>query len=165
MEAAVWGLIGTLVGALTSICTTWLSSRTSYGIHREKQADERAERAKDFQRETLLTLQEAIHDVLRLGARAHIKDVAQYKKTGDWAGARQSEEVSEGLRLARRTVAILVERVADESLRSAVKSFMNISVADIHACTREEAEMSQQLLFKEMTPLFEKIGSVLRSHY
>ncbi|WP_164478878.1 hypothetical protein [Methylophilus methylotrophus] len=29
MNAAIWGLIGTLVGAITSIATTWIASRNN----------------------------------------------------------------------------------------------------------------------------------------
>ena len=165
VEAAAWGLLGTLVGALTSVGTTWLSNQTSHKIQSSKQADERAERAKEFQRETLLTLQEAIHDALRLSARAHMEDFEQFKKTGDWNRGLLSDEVSEGLRLARRRVAILIERVADESLRSDVKSLMRVSAEGVLARSKQDAEMNQQAVSVLMTPLLEKIGSVLRSHY
>ena len=165
MEAAAWGLLGTLVGALTSIGTTWLSTRTSYKIQSAKQAEERAERAKEFQRETLLMLQEAIHDALRLNARAHIEDSERFKATGDWSRGSLSDEVNEGFRLARRRVAILIERVSDESLRSDVKSLMRVSAEGVLAQSKHEAEMNQQAVSVQMTPLLEKIGSVFRSHY
>lgn len=165
MEAAAWGLIGTVVGALASIGTTWLSTRTSYKIQSEKQSDERAERAREFQRETLLALQEAIHDALRLNARAHIEDAESFRKTDDWTRCILSEEVNEGLRLARGKVAILIERVTDDSLRSDVKSLMMVSAEGVLARSEQEAEMNQQTLSKIMTPLFEKLGYILRSHY
>lgn len=165
MEAAAWGLFGTVVGALASIGTTWLSTRTSYRIEHEKQADDSAERAKEFQRETLLALQEAIHDALRLSARAHIEDSKSFRKTGEWTRGFLSEDVNEGFRLSRRKVAILIERVIDDSLRSDVKSLMSVSAEGVLARTEQEAEMNQQALATMMTPILEKIGYVLRSHY
>lgn len=165
MEAAAWGLFGTVVGALASIGTTWISTETSYKIQRENQADDRAERAKAFQRETLLALQEAIHDALRLSARAHIEDSERLRKTGEWTRGFLSEEVNESLRLSRRKVAILIERVIDDSLRSDVKSLMSVSAEGVLARTEQQAEMNQQALAAMMTPILERLGYVLRSHY
>jgi hypothetical protein len=165
LEAAFWGLIGTLVGGLTSICTTWLSSQTTYKIQSSKTAEDRAERAKEFQRKTLLELQEAIHDTLRLSTRAHMEDFQVHRQTGEWGRALLSPELNEALRLARRQVAILVERVNDETLREAVKSLMRLSAEGGLARSELEAEGNQQALLLATVPLFENLGSVLRSHY
>jgi hypothetical protein len=165
VEAAAWGLFGTVVGALASIGTTWIATRASYKIQREKQADERAERTKEFQRETLLALQEAIHDALRLSAKAHIEDAERFRETGEWTRGFLSEEVNEGLRLSRRKVAILIERVTEDSLRSDVKSLMSLSAERVLARTEQQAEMNKQALARMITPILERIGYVLRSHY
>jgi hypothetical protein len=74
MESAIWGLIGTVVGALASIGTTWLTTISSSKLQKEKAQEDRLERANAFQRETLLELQEALHDTLRLVSRAYIQD-------------------------------------------------------------------------------------------
>jgi hypothetical protein len=165
MEAAAWGLLGTLVGAMASIATAWMASRSSNRIQSEKHAEERAERAKEFQRETLLALQEAIHDALRLNARAHFEDVASFRKTGRWGRELLSDEVNDGLILSRRKVAILIERVVDASLRTDVKSLMRVAAKGGFAQSEQEAEMNLFELSERMTPLLENIGSVLRSHY
>ena len=165
MDAAAWGLIGTLVGALASIATTWIASRSAHRIQSEKQAEERAERAKEFQRETLLALQEAIHDALRLNTQAYFEDVAVFKKSGVWGRGLLSDEVRDGLRLSCRRVAILIERVADASLRTDVKSLMGVAVKCGFAQDEQEAERYQFELSERMTPLLERIGGVLRSHY
>ena len=75
MDAAIWGLIGTVVGAAASIVTTWLATRTSYRLQQDKLREERAKRASAFQRQTLIELQEEFHDALRLINRAHIEDL------------------------------------------------------------------------------------------
>ena len=164
MEAAAWGLFGTAVGALSSIGTAWLSTRSSFAMQRTKQADERAERAKDFQRKTLLALQEALHDMLRLGARAHIEDGESFREVGTWGRQLLSPEVNEGLRLSRRRVAILIERVADDSLRNDVKELAKHSSRSTFAQTEQEAELLQEAVFAEANSLLEKIGSVFRSY-
>lgn len=150
---------------MTSIGTAWLSHRANFRIQKEKHSEERAERANEFQRVTLLGLQEAIHDSLRLSARAHHEDVMNFRRTGAWARQLLSEEVNEGLRLARRKVAVLNERVSDDSLRADVKSLIDASGRDVLARSEVEADIHQQALWAQVQPLLEKIGRVLRSHY
>lgn len=165
MEAAAWGLFGTLVGAASSIGTAWLSHHNTYKIQSAKHADERAERVDEFQRGTLLELQEAIHDTLRLCSRAHFEDVENFRRTGEWGREKLSEEVNEGVRLSRRRVAILVDRISNESLRTDVKSLMQLSAQEALSHSEGEAEMAQHRLFAQVGPVLENIGSVLRSHY
>ena len=165
MEAAAWGLIGTLVGALTSIGTTWLSSRNSYSLQGARLGEERAERARSFQRETLLALQEAIHDALRLNARAHLEAHEAYRQTGKWGDRLLTEEVNEGSRLAYRRVSILVERVSDDPLRTMVKALTRLAAEGSFVRSEHDAELNQQKLTAEALTVFESLGSVLRSHY
>lgn len=165
LDSAAWGLIGTLVGALASAGTTWISTRSSYRIQREKQEDDRAERAKEFQRDTLLALQEAIHDTLRLGARAHIEDCKQFRQTGEWVRGVLSAELDEDIRLSRRKVAILIERIADDSLRSDIKLLVSLSAEGVLARSQKDAEVNQQAVAIKMTPILEKIGYLLRGYY
>lgn len=165
MEAAAWGLIGTLVGALTSIGTTWLTHRNSYLLQAARVSEERTERAKSFQRETLLELQEAIHDSLRLNTRAHFEERMACRQTGKWGDHLLTEEVNEGLRLANRRVSILVERVADEPLRAKVKTLTRLATDGRFLSSEHEAELNQQELAIETPGVFEHIGSVMRGYY
>lgn len=124
MDAALWGLLGTIVGAVASIATTWLSGRSSHTLQQDRGREERAQQASSFQRQTLLELQEAIHDALRLVSQAHIEDREAHRATKEWGKNMLSDEVNEGIRLAQRRVAILVERVSDDDLRAKVKALM-----------------------------------------
>jgi hypothetical protein len=117
VDAAIWGLIGTVIGAFASIATTWLSTKSSAAQQEARVQGERLERANAFQRETLLELQEAIHDALRLAHRAYIEDCDSFRKGTPWSKAMLGEELNESIRLAFRKVSILVERVADDSVR------------------------------------------------
>jgi hypothetical protein len=165
MDSAAWGLIGTLVGALASIGTTWLSSWNSHRLQEKKTKEERLERANAFQRETLIDLQDAIHNSLRLMTRAHIEDQKAHRQGSKWGTNLLGSELNEEIRLGNRRVAILVERVTDDALRTEVKALM--STASELALARSEADAkaaSNGLTFKGATVL-EQIGSVLRRHY
>lgn len=164
MESAIWSLLGAIVGAAASIATAWLAARSSYELQRKKSAEDRADRASSFQRETLLEVQEAIHDSLRLASRAHHEDLKAYRTTKEWGQNMLPDDLSEGVRLAQRRVAILVERIADDQLRVAVKGLMRTVTTALLAQTEREAEFHMNATAKESESLFEGIGVVLRRH-
>ena len=165
MDAAVWGLIGTLVGAVASIATSWLATRTSSRIQQEKLIDERHERARAFQRQTLLDLQEAVHDALRLVNRGYIEDYEANRSTKAWGKNMLSEEVNEGIRLAQRRVAMLVQRVADDDLRIQIKTLSGRTVQVILSKSEQEARLCLEQSTLEAERVFERLGVVLRLHY
>ena len=91
MDAAVWGLLGTIVGTLASIGTTWISGRHAFSLQREAASDEYRERHRAFQRETLIQLQDVLHDSLRMMTRAYFEDTNSFKKSGEWERSFLSE--------------------------------------------------------------------------
>lgn len=165
MDAAIWGLLGTIVGAVASIATSWLAGHSSYRLQRERACEERVERASSFQRQTLLELQEAIHDALRLLNRAHIEDRAAHRATNEWGNNMLSEEVNEGIRLAQRRVSILVERVTDDDLRTKVKTLMSGATHLIRSRNEQESHFYLGKTAEDAGQVLERIGTVLRHHY
>lgn len=165
MESAIWGLIGTAVGAFSSIGTTWLSTRNSLKLQNQNAQDQRAEVARAFQRQTLLELQEAILDELRLIGRAHIEDCAAYNKSGNWGSVMFSEEVNEGIRLAHRRVVILSERVTDESLRKEVAILLDLMIQALFEKTYDDAKGGLDRMSTKSYQVLGNLGTVLRKHY
>ncbi len=165
MDSAIWGLAGTIVGALASMGTTWLASRSAFTLQNERDRVERAERANAFQRQTLLDLQDAIHDALRLVHRAHIEDLKAHRANKEWGRSMLSEEVNEGVRVANRRVSILVERVADDGLRTEVRRLMGAATDVLFSGSEEASRENLEHASSEATRLLERVGAVLRSHY
>jgi Arc/MetJ family transcription regulator len=165
MEAAIWGLLGTLVGAIASIATTWMANHSTYKLQLEKARDERAVRASAFQRETLLELQEAVHDALRLINRAHIEDSKAHQATKEWGKNMLSDDINEGVRLAQRRVSILVERVADDHLRSIVNNMSKDATRVLLARSGQEAQLYMNQTAENAEKVFAATGTVLRQHY
>ncbi len=165
MESAVWGLVGTVIGALASIGTTWLSGRASSTLQSKKAREDRDERANAFQRQTLLDLQESIHDAIRLVHRAHIEDSAAHRESKQWGANNLTDAVNEGIRLAQRKVSILVERVADDSLRSEIKALMSTTTQVLFASSERQAQFHLDKTSADANQTLEKIGTVLRQHY
>ncbi|MEJ5148951.1 hypothetical protein [Comamonas sp. MYb396] len=169
MDSAVWGMIGTLAGAVVgsaaSIFATWRASAVSYRMHDDKQKQERIERAKEFQRVTLLDLQESLHDLARMVSKAHEEQDLAFKSSGEWKSDVLSAEVKELKRMAFRKVTILVERVENAQLRSDVKDFKSYVSPQMSIQNQAEAQKLQHEMMEIFRPLIEKTGTVLRSYY
>lgn len=165
MEAAVWGFIGTLVGALASLGGTWLTNHNARTLHAEALKLERDEKSRTFQRDTLIALQDAMHDLLRLIARGHHEDALAFRETGTWGRTFLSSEVSDGQMLARRHMLILLERVSDDMLRSQVKD-LNASLTEIgFAASENVAHRQWDSASMRGLEVLEHIGKALRAQY
>lgn len=165
MDAALWGFIGTLIGALASLGGTWLTSRHASSLHATTLGIERDEKFRIFQRDTLIALQDALHDLLRFVARGHIEDTKAFHETGEWGKEFLSEEVSEGQMLARRHMLILVERVADDDLRTTLKRLNTMLTNVSFGGAKETADQNWEIASIYAFDVFEQIGKVLRGQY
>lgn len=165
MDAAWWGFIGTVIGALASIGTTYLSNKSAIDLQNETSKNERRERHRSFQRETMLQLQDALHDAIRLIAKVHTEDKQAFSETGKWGKNLLGDELSEGLRLANRKVMLLVERIADDSVRADVKNTMEMATNVTFCESQEQSEALLDRVFNESVVSIEKIGAALRSLY
>src|SRR5260370_35432981 len=61
-----------------------------------------AERRADFQRQTLLDLQEVLKDFARAAGAAYHADVMAFKKTGTWAKQLVPAEIDNNILIAKR---------------------------------------------------------------
>lgn len=165
MEAAAWGLIGTIVGALASTFATWLSVRSSSKLQEERVRIERQERAYSFQRDTILALQEALHDVMRLVHRAHFEDRQSLLAGIPWDQAKLTDALDEEIRQAIRKVALLVERIADGDLRGQVKNLTMAAYQSLFSPDEVEARTRVERCSSEFTKTNEALGTALRLHY
>lgn len=167
-EAAMWGFIGTAIGAAASIATSWIASKTASSVESEKLRQERLEAAREFQRATALELQEVIHDCARFAARAHHEDFLAHRRDGGpWGRNMLSEEVNEGQRLAIRKVHMLAERLASDALRDRVKSFTRLpGLASIgRASNGVDSEERIHQVALEAMQVVEALGVELRRQY
>lgn len=169
MEPAVWGLIGTLagavVGAAASIVTTVIASRNAIKLQRQSDSLEREERARAFQRDNLLQLQDAITHSLRLMGRAHIEDHRSYKKSGTWGTDLLSEELDQEIAVANRHLSVLIERLSSDELRTEVKALHGKMVDHSLAQTPEDAEAHLRQAVGGAGKVMENVGLTLRNHY
>lgn len=165
MDSAIWGLIGTLVGALASIGTTWLASKSNINLQIITKTHERAERSRSFQRDTLLDLQDAIHDALRLTTQGYILDRDAHLAGAEWGSNMLNDPLDENLRLVQRRVAILNERHSDDELRGTIKALMSLASKTLLSKNAADAKSCMQECYSAGNVALEAVGATLRSHY
>lgn len=165
MEAAVWGFIGTLIGALASIATNVIASRNAAALQGAVTAASKEEQRKVFQRDTLLRLQDDLHRLLRRTTQIHLSDVAAFRATGKWGSEALPEELSTSHMETVRDVNILTERVAEDALRTELKAFV-ASLSEITlAPSSDDADRGLTDMHTRAVQVLERIGTALRAQY
>lgn len=165
MEPAVWGLIGTIVGAISSLLATYLTNVHSRRLSADLRAQERLDKFQEFQRETLLELQGAIHEVARTTFLLHLEDSKSLISGVSWGAAVMPDKLADEDRVARGRVALYVERVADDQVRGMVKQLMMETHAAFLATSKAEADRLQEKISLTRKKVMEAIGEVLRATY
>jgi len=153
MDAAVWGFIGTVVGALVSVMTTMISARNTEKLHRRTAEHDLRIREQQFQRENLLQLQGEINSLVRMVSMTFL---------ADWPALEVHRPDEEIMRQTFRNVALLASRVADESLRSQIATFTSNGAATVNARDAERASDLHNLVVDTGLRLQEEIGAAIR---
>ena len=155
VTAVVSGALG-LVGGLLIEHLRTLRDRAGRIEQRQDQKDE-------FQRQTLLEIQEAVARYGRLVGRVNYHDSIAFKETGTWMGTQVGHELSEDLLAARVRLQLLQERARDDELTKLVTVFSNRGSFVTIASSKEEATLRMDDLIESLTKVQERLGTVLRT--
>lgn len=169
MDAALWGFIGTVlgaaVGASASVATTVIASKNAAGLQAQADSLERSERSRAFQRDNLLATQEALQSVGRLVSRAFHHDVMACRSGGVWATTLLPAELDESLGDSNRCLAALMQRIADDSLREQLRQVHSDLTLVTMSASREEADARMTASTVAFDRVMTHLGQVLRSNY
>jgi hypothetical protein len=169
MEPAAYGFIGTLVGAivgaLASIATTYINTFNSTRL--QTKADEllRIERLRNFQRDTLLNVQETLQDSLRNAVQTYHHDVVAHRENGEWQKSRIGDELNQRVLTVNRELTLLTERITNDKLREHIKAFRILISNTSRTNSEEEGDILLKQAVDEFNPLMEHIGKVFRELY
>ena len=165
MENALWGLLGTVVGAAVSISTAVIASKNAASLQSAAAILERKEKSRAFQRDTLIELQHAVQEELRSVSLVYLADEAAFRSSGSWGRNLLGEELNNRVHLAGIRTLLLTERVADDGLRDHIKSLRNL-LAKVQIETDSAVAKSAYLTAINTGILvMEHIGKLLRSLY
>jgi hypothetical protein len=172
----VWLPLATLVGGyLFSLLTEAFRDKRQRDREEAQREDEREVREterrqlaeaqrQEFQRSTLLELQEVLHDLGRTYGHMHYLDVMSLRKTGSWKPRPiLDEEMNAKALAAEQRSNILLARVADESLRNLVRAIKEAGGRLTTAQSETESNEAIGRSFEAFTSANERIGELLRS--
>ena len=154
--AASWfpaftALLGSLLGFVTAVVSEWLKDRRASAREREAREAERrmrlSERRRNFQRETLLPLQDAVAKLTRAAGRINHLDKMTYYSTGKWGGFQLPADLDDDAHYANVTLMVLTSRVRDDCIRKMVNTFRShASCVGITVTEQAEKEAIQHML-------------------
>ena len=155
MEAGIWGFIGVLVGAASSIVTTVMVAKNSRLLQLEASSLERSEIAREFQRTNLIELQDRLSKQVSSTMNWHTE-----KKRDGWLSKASLKEYI----ISTQSITILTERIADESLRVMVWRVTN-ELFSIVSNTTMDTDDPMEIILNVSKEAREEIGAALRSLY
>lgn len=128
----------------------------------EARADAIRARQCQYQRETLLALQEAIYEQIRFAGRIHVADAVSEHEAGDWGKNPLPPDVNDGFRLATATIQKLRVRVDASGIRDQSTVFVQRCIAVSMARSRVESDSAMERMSEISQQLNEAIGDRLR---
>jgi len=169
MDAAAWGFVGALAGAIVgagaSVTTTVVTARSSADLQAQADVLERTERARAFQRDNLLAVQDALQDVARVAGRVHHEDLTAHRAGADWGKTLLSSELDEAALVANRRLTALVERIQDDSLREEIRATHSEFTWIAMARSQSDAEAHMAAGGEMFLAAMGHLGQVLRGLY
>ena len=167
ISSAAWFPVVTLVaGYIMKAISDRLDHTRAVQRERENRRETRraqlAERSAEFQRTTLLDLQEAIQDLLRASGSIIHADTMSFRTTGEWRRQKLPEGLSEAQFEANRKCILLTVRVRNDEIRNLAHTF-RIVVLDASNSLNEQTANNEMLIAGENSERLHKlIGEQLR---
>ncbi|MEA1651056.1 hypothetical protein UAJ10_18780 [Nitrospirillum sp. BR 11164] len=156
-------IIGTFLKYFLDILNEKRTSRREKEIRKEQRLDTMNLRRSEFQRATLLQLQDATHSVTRNTIRSHIFYIDKYKTTGRWQEDNVPSDIDEGFRKAQQEVFIYTSRVRDDEIRHFASSLTELASKAVSSRTPNEGSSTIKEIYNISQTLNEKIGLALRN--
>lgn len=150
-----------LKGFLDSFADRRAAKREEDARHAQRRDNLRLQRD-EFQRATLLELQEAVAELARFTGRAHHLDVMAFRKSGAWQKQILPKDVDEGLLKAQTTTNRLRVRIRDEETRKLGQTFASCCVSVSLAKSEQDADAAILHMSSVLEELHDQIGLVLR---
>jgi hypothetical protein len=169
MDAAVWGFVGVVVGGLitglVTIRAESIRADKEASLDSAKRQDDRRLSLDHFQRETLLELQEALHDAARATSRIFMAHIAAEKEQGQWVWIKVGDDLSEFDRASRQRLQTLKTRVADDEVRATVDALVSSQLAMFNASNATAADEASLVAAQLTNKLIEQTGALIRGTF
>jgi hypothetical protein len=162
---ALLPILTLILGFVTASITEWF--RDGRAIRREREAREdtsraqRFERRTNFQRETLLNLQDSVAKLARVTGKMHHFDLMEYRKTGK-RGSLFPDEFSDESQKANVSITLLTSRVRDDGIRKLAEMFREAANWVPLCPSEEDAKAAVGKMAETLDALYKRTGEALR---
>jgi hypothetical protein len=144
----------------------WASDRRTAKREGDSRADERKDRRtarrNEFQRETLLAVQDAAMRLARCTGAANHQDVMAFRKSGEWQKQHLGEPVNSDFRVAQAELTLLATRVGDDGTRNMVDAFQSTCVRALFSPSEAESKQCMTEMGERLTELHKRSGRQIR---
>jgi hypothetical protein len=155
-----------VIGYVLKVVSDLLQSRWTANKEREAREavrlEKRYERRTAFQREALLSLQEAIQALGRATGQANHHDEMAFRESGSWRKSLLPSDVDQKLFESQTQAAMFSVRVRDEQIRELVIQYKTESVGVTFANDREDASKHLAMMMALGDSLHSRIGEIIR---
>ena len=140
---AVYGFVGVLLGSATTAVLT---------VYRERLASsrERDVRRGDFQRQSLVSLQDAVSDLVKAVFDEQDRMLKEVRRTGRWPARQWETPTATGWVDAELRLQVSRARVFDEDLRNLARDIRAVAMKAVWASSPDES--------KQLTPQLEQLN-------
>ncbi len=163
MDSALWGFLGTLVGAAVTFLATYWQLKNAAKMQEEGFEREREERRRLLQLETLAHIQRELEHHMQHQDRVLARRVAVLKETGKWEVLPTDDPLTHAAWRADLEVTASAEKVRDDETRRAIVAF-NDDVRSVGRCKELDGVDRWNDLREEYAQLQERLGPELRKH-
>jgi hypothetical protein len=166
-DASPWvQVIGTAIGGLATFAGVLVAQRMTAVREREArriEAEERLRRQRaEFQVKTLLELQEAFLELLKVSGKIHLAHEEAFKRTGEW-GRCPPGDMSERERELLALTLTRTVRVEDDALRSSLQELRALVRLATGARSEHDALGHGLKIINTFDVANSRIGELLRS--
>ena len=166
MAAAIYGLIGVLLGSATAVVLTVYQERRVSTREREarqhQREQDREDRRNTFQRQSLVDLQDAVSDLVKAVFNEQDRMFTEMGQTGKWPARQWETPTATGWVDAELRVQVSRARVFDEGLRDIARNIRALGMQSVWASHADEARALGGPLEQENERFNEKIANGLR---
>ena len=163
---ALWGFIGTIIGATASIIATIINTKNMNKIQQNIELAKKQERHNEFQCENLKKIQEELIYNIRLIAEVHLSDTNYYTENSSVNNRPfVKEPLNTKLRESKQQLLILNERIGNDELRIKINNYRKLLFEIEIASSKNESEIAITNIISSFEVLNSDIGDQIRKLY
>ena len=163
---ALWGFIGTVIGATTSIIATKINTKNMNKLQQNIELAKKQERHNEFQCENLKKIQEELIYNVRLIFEVHLSDTNYYTENPSVNNRPfVKEPLNTKLRKSMQQLSILNERIGNDELRIKIDNYRKLLFEIVRASSKSDSEIAITNITNSFEVLHSDIGTQIRKSY